>query len=817
MQIGEFLHHKATRFVAFVSACVIFGVCAGSCIRRYIVTSEYMDGIYSNQTNSYEFFEEKQQLFSELWVIGTMYLRHLDSDGTFIGSKQLEKSTKNALRELGLMDENDKISVTPTENLRYYVSWKDNSISSDTSIFDDINYFSEYCDTFNNGTYNVGESYNYYSYYNNFNWYESDYGMTYYDFPHEIAGKQAVAVYDYDTSDLDFSLDSLNVKIYDKPDGTPSCFDFREIRNGAYVENYGYYGDYDESEEFPPIPSSITDDFNYQDYYIYYDTQHETWSKIKKSPVWKGDVSRLKIAIKPVDSIIENMEAVMIAGHREEVNFINYIAKFIPFVIFSLVLMLFFVATSGYNPKQRKSISSDEFSDETYVLSATDRLWVELVLAIGFVTVLIAMIFVQEINEAVYLATDVFSGKSEFPAILWASVLTVCYAILSLSGNTLVKRFKLKCLYQTSFSRHIINLLAKSGRKVLKNIQRVLKSFADLRLAREMADTDVLAKRFFIRLGLLAFGILLTFVLNVDKVLILPLCVVYVYLSYKDIVSLVRLSRQIDDIYNGDYSPTELDRNSPVFSLSQKLNNISDGMQSAVDKKIQSEKMKIDLVTNVSHDLKTPLTSIISYINLLSMENDLSEVARDYVKILEKKSARLSEIVADVFDIAKATSRTDINFEMIDATILLEQVLADMTDDIDASGRDIRKSICADSTPIFADGNRLYRVIQNVVSNALKYSLENTRIYIILAVYSGDVVITVKNISSYEIKYTPDELTERFTRGDESRTTEGSGLGLSIAKSFTEACNGRFTVDIDGDVFTAKIQFPVAPKPETQS
>ena len=149
---------------------------------------------------------------------------------------------------------------------------------------------------------------------------------------------------------------------------------------------------------------------------------------------------------------------------------------------------------------------------------------------------------------------------------------------------------------------------------------------------------------------------------------------------------------------------------------------------------------------------------------------------------------------------------------MIDATILLEQVLADMTDDIEASGRDIRKSICADSTPIFADGNRLYRVIQNVINNALKYSLENTRIYIILNVYSGDVVITIKNISSYEIKYTPEELTERFTRGDESRTTEGSGLGLSIAKSFTEACNGKFEINIDGDVFTAKFQFPITPE-----
>ncbi|MBD5160241.1 MAG: HAMP domain-containing histidine kinase [Ruminococcus sp.] len=810
MQIREILCQKSTRIVAFVSACVIFAVCAGGCIRKYIATSKYMDNIYANQADINELFEEKQELFSELWVIGTMYLRNLDANGKFTGSKQLEKSTKKALRELGLMDENDKISVTPTENFRYYVSWNDNLISSDTSILTDINYYTQYCDTFNNGKYSVGSGYNYYQYYNSFNWYESDYGMTYYDFPHEIAGKQASAVYSYDTSDLDFSLDSLNVKIYSKPDGSPACFDFRELNNGAYVENYGYYGDYDESEEFPPIPSAISDNFNYQDYYIYYDTNSETWSKIKKSPIWKGDVSRLKIGIKPVDNIIDNMVSVNEAGHQAEVNFVNYIFRFIPFVIFSLLLMLFFVVTSGHQRIKMKSITDDALQ----ILSGADKIWVELVLAIGFVTALTGAIFIQEIDEAVYMSDDIFAYNPAIPVLLWTSVLTACYAILSLLVNTIVKRFKLKCFYQTTFARHIINLLIKSSRKLFKKIQSVIKLFTELRLAKEMADTEAVAKRFFIRLGLLAFGILVAFILNAEKVLIFPLCVVYIYLSFKDIVELVQLSRQINDIYNGDYSPTEINQNSPIFSLSQKLNNISDGMQSAVDKKIQSEKMKIDLVTNVSHDLKTPLTSIISYINLLSMENDLSDVARDYVQILEKKSARLSEIVADVFDIAKATSRTDINFEMIDATILLEQVLADMTDDIEASGRDIRKTVFADSTPIFADGNRLYRVIQNVIDNALKYSLDNTRIYIILAVYSGDVVITVKNISSYEIKYTPEELTERFTRGDESRTTEGSGLGLSIAKSFTEACNGKFEIDVDGDVFTAKIQFPIVQKTE---
>ena len=671
-----------------------------------------------------------------------------------------------------------------------------------------------YCDTYSNGSLStgIGTHFDYYG----FNYYETDYGMLYYDFPHEIAGKQAAAIYDYDTSELDYAVDKLNVKIYDKPDGTPSCFDFRELRQSAFIESsYAYNSYYDENAhetaELVTIPSDMIENSNIEDYYIYYDAENQEWTKIKKSPIWQGDVSRLKIGILPADSILDYVVAVTEAEKQQEVNFINYIIKIIPFVIFSLLLMLFFIVTSGYNPEKLKSLTDDDSQNKTFVLSIGDKIWAELVIAIGFLTACAGILFIEEIDEASYMTTYVFAGNSTFPTLLWTTALTLIFAILSLAVNSLVKRFKCRSFYKTTFIRHIVNVLLKICRKIWKKLQSVLKSLSDLKFSREMADTEIVAKRFLIRLVLFAFGLLVATAME-SGIFMLILIAVYAYLSFKDIVSLVKLSQQINDIYNGDYSSTEIDQNSPIYSLSEKLNNISDGIQNAVDKKIQSEKMKIDLVTNVSHDLKTPLTSIISYINLLSMENDLSPVAKDYVKILEKKSARLSEIVADVFDIAKATSRTDINFEMIDATILLEQVLADMTDDIEASGRDIRKSICADSTPIFADGTRLYRVLQNVIGNALKYSLENTRIYIILNVYSGSVVITVKNISSYEIKYTPEELTERFTRGDESRTTEGSGLGLSIAKSFTEACNGKFEIDVDGDVFTAKIQFPITQK-----
>ena len=224
--------------------------------------------------------------------------------------------------------------------------------------------------------------------------------------------------------------------------------------------------------------------------------------------------------------------------------------------------------------------------------------------------------------------------------------------------------------------------------------------------------------------------------------------------------------------------------------------------------------MKIELVTNVSHDLKTPLTSIISYIDLLSAE-ELTPEAMDYVRIIAEKSDRLKSMVADLFDLAKATSRTDINAEAIDAVILTSQVLGDLEDKIEKSGREIRTDIKIESAPIMAEGKKLYRVFQNLIDNALKYSMPGTRIYIILRKEWNNCVIMVKNIASYEMNFTPDEITERFTRGDEARSTEGNGLGLSIAKSFTEACGGTFRIIIDGDVFTAEMSFPIinnAPK-----
>lgn len=235
---------------------------------------------------------------------------------------------------------------------------------------------------------------------------------------------------------------------------------------------------------------------------------------------------------------------------------------------------------------------------------------------------------------------------------------------------------------------------------------------------------------------------------------------------------------------------------------------INKGFDESLEEQMKSERMKLELITNVSHDLKTPLTSIISYVDLLSKEEELSESAQDYVRILADKSDRLKNIVSDLFDLAKSTSG-DINLDLesLDLKKLIQQTIGDMEDDIEKSGQQIKINFSQEAVNVYTDGKKMYRVFQNVIDNALKYSLEGTRIFVDLEEINGRALATIKNTANYEMDFSPEDILQRFNRGDASRSTDGSGLGLSIAESFTRVCGGDFKIDIDGDLFKVIISF----------
>lgn len=247
---------------------------------------------------------------------------------------------------------------------------------------------------------------------------------------------------------------------------------------------------------------------------------------------------------------------------------------------------------------------------------------------------------------------------------------------------------------------------------------------------------------------------------------------------------------------------------SSVNKLSSKFKNIDDDFKKAVEERLKSERLKYELITNVSHDLKTPLTSIINYVDLLKTPNLTKEEAESYISILDKKANRLKILIEDLFEASKLTSgNIELNIEDIDISSLLKQALAEFDEPIKNSSLIFKVNIPHHKILVNLDGKKTWRVFENLIVNILKYSLPNTRVYIDLLDDENEVKLTMKNISSYEMDFNVDEIFERFKRGDKSRTTEGSGLGLAIAKSIVELQGGTLDIEIDGDLFKAVIKF----------
>lgn len=240
----------------------------------------------------------------------------------------------------------------------------------------------------------------------------------------------------------------------------------------------------------------------------------------------------------------------------------------------------------------------------------------------------------------------------------------------------------------------------------------------------------------------------------------------------------------------------------------EEVDKIRTGFRKAVDEEVKSTKMKTDLITNVSHDLKTPLTAIITYVDLLKDPNLSAEERKKYIQILDQKANRLKLLIEDLFEISKATSKTvQLNIMDVDIVSLLRQVKLELQDKIEATDLSFRWQLPEEKVVLPLDSQRTYRVFENLLVNITKYAMPHTRVYITMEETENHVKITMKNISATELNFNPSEITERFVRGDASRNTEGSGLGLAIAKSFTELQGGRLEVFTDADLFTVEITF----------
>ena len=246
------------------------------------------------------------------------------------------------------------------------------------------------------------------------------------------------------------------------------------------------------------------------------------------------------------------------------------------------------------------------------------------------------------------------------------------------------------------------------------------------------------------------------------------------------------------------------------MALGAAVNAMSAGLKEAMRSSIRNEKLQADLITNVSHDLKTPLTSIVNYVNLLKQTDISSDRAKEYVDILDKKTQRLKVLTEDLVEASRISSgNIEISLEKLDFCMFVSQIEGEFFESFQNVGLILCSSLSEETLYIEADGRRLFRVLDNIYQNVVKYAMPGTRVYADLKADEGNAVFSLKNISRQQLNIEAEELTERFIRGDVSRSSEGSGLGLSIARNLTEIQGGTFNVYLDGDLFKVTISFPL--------
>ena len=425
--------------------------------------------------------------------------------------------------------------------------------------------------------------------------------------------------------------------------------------------------------------------------------------------------------------------------------------------------------------------------DEDVHLSTFDKRKTEL-LIIGFVGITAELIFVViRINRLEW----------ELMGILVASgtVSLVIDALFLLFFLSIVRLMKAELLWKNSVTCFFIQGL----RKTLKN--------------KNVTVQAILA--FLIHLGLCYVLSLAAFHyrLRGALVLLIIVCGIEGYLLLRKSVESLRIIEGVERIRDGDLnSKINVDElHGDNKYLAEAINNIGAGLEQAVADSTKNERMKADLITNVSHDIKTPLTSIVNYVNLLKREELNNERAKGYIRILDEKAHRLKQLTEDLVEASKVSSgNVKLDMQTIDMVELVYQTAGEFEEKFEKKSLTVVTKL--PNTPVYisADGRQLYRVIENLYNNVAKYAMEHTRVYVEITSIQEQVTFSIKNISEKTLALENSmagDLTERFTRGDASRTTEGSGLGLSIAKNLTQLMGGMFDISVDGDLFKATLTF----------
>lgn len=452
----------------------------------------------------------------------------------------------------------------------------------------------------------------------------------------------------------------------------------------------------------------------------------------------------------------------------------------------------------------------DETGEKQTRLNTFDRIPTEAALAIAFIAALLACWILVMVTEIVGCdPTDIeFWRETIHNDWYQAAVIALVFAadaLFTFFFYSLVRRMKARTLIKNSYVYRILLRLKEFAWKVYDNGGIVLRTWVP----------------YCIFMAFNLFMVLLTF--ETWNILLLlfagAIDIIVGILLYKDTKERQGIVEGIETIAAGEVehqiNTEELHGDNKV--LANSVNSIGKGIKEAVEISMKDERMKADLITNVSHDIKTPLTSIINYVDLLKRERVDNEKVQNYIRVLDEKSQRLKQLTDDLVEASKITSgNISYHFERINLTELLNQTIGEFSEKFETKNLTTVMNVNVQNAVIEADSRRIWRVMENLFNNVFKYAMPGTRVYVAIdkpergQEEPAQIEISIKNISENPLNCRPEELTERFIRGDESRTTEGSGLGLSIAKNLTVAQRGSFEIELDGDLFKVFLIFPAA-------
>lgn len=543
------------------------------------------------------------------------------------------------------------------------------------------------------------------------------------------------------------------------------------LRRLAQYPGLMYYAKSGDTE-FTNSPNPARDSFKTSLFYMIFDRSEQTVSplEIKDNPDYRW-ISQTINTLGPQDKLYITFGDGFLNPkiHDWEENKTSVTHALYQIAGFSLGLALAFiylVLVIGRKPEE----------DQAVPLNLIDRIYNDFKTALCFILI---AIWVGSINQL-----DLHKiYQLIFPITL---VISTFGLILVLS---LVKHLKNKTLLKHTL---IFTLLKKLFNKIVYKLFKFIKDVYESGSVGVKVILIVIGYPILVALTFFMFPITLGLA---------------AWLALKKVKEFEAIKQGVKKVKDGDIHHTiNVTGKGEFAQLASDINRLTDGLNKAVAKELKSERLKTELITNVSHDIRTPLTSIITYVDLLKAEKDPKK-SEEYLAIIDQKSQRLKDLTEDLFEAAKASSgNLPLNLEKIDIVALLTQGLGELDDKIQDRTLDVKLRHPQEKLWIQADGKLLWRAIENLLSNILKYALEGSRVYIDITDSGTGVTLTLKNISAYELNISSAELMERFVRGDESRSSQGSGLGLSITKSLIELQKGRFDVEIDGDLFKAIIQ-----------